>query len=100
MPISLGAVLAVERRERRDRREQPRRQSDFSSIAHVARRIDAGHTKLEVMIDAADGMRLVAEFACGCSASEPIGDGTSAVRIASCAQHAVTPPGADRRRSG
>jgi hypothetical protein len=94
----LGAVLADERRGRRDRRELPRRRSDANTIAQVARRIAAGQTRLEVIVDGSEGMRLVAMFACGCSATEPIGDGTPSVRAAYCAEHAEPPVTLERRR--
>jgi hypothetical protein len=97
--ISLGAVLADERRERRDRREQPRRRADHFSIAQVARCIDAGQTRLEVIVDGVDGMRLVAMFTCGCSATEPIGEGHATVRTESCAAHAEPAITIERRRS-
>jgi len=70
--INLGAVLADERRARSDRRETPRRVSDMRTIAHFARRIGAGHTRLEVIVDGTDGLRLVAIFQCGCVAIEPV----------------------------
>jgi hypothetical protein len=97
--ISLGAVLADERRERSDRREQPRRRADQSSIAQVARGLDAGQTRLEVIVDGIDGMRLTAMFACGCSASEPIGEGNRTVCTEPCAAHAEPPVMIERRRS-
>jgi hypothetical protein len=95
--ISLGAVLADERRGRRDRREQPRRRADLSSIAQVARRITAGQTRLEVIVDGTDGMRLEAMFACGCTASEPIGAGESLVRTTTCGEHLTPVVPIDRR---
>ena len=96
--ISLGAVLADERRERRDRREMPRRQSDLPTIAHYARRIEAGHTRLEVIVDGTDGMRLVAMFQCGCVAVEPVGAGPISVRTEPCTEHGEPPVTLDRRR--
>ena len=95
---SLGAVLADERRDRRDRRELPRRRNDLQTIAHYARRIGAGHTRLEVIVDGTDGLRLVAMFKCGCSAVEPVGAGAATVRTDSCAAHANPPVALDRRR--
>jgi hypothetical protein len=97
--ISLGAVLAEERRERRDRREQPRRRAELGSIAQVARRINAGETRLEVIVDGTEGIRLVAMFKCGCSAAEPIGAGASTVRIEWCAEHTAPEIANDRRRN-
>jgi hypothetical protein len=96
--ISLGAVLADERRERRDRRELPRRRSDLRTIAHYARRIEAGHTRLEVIVDGTDGLRLVAMFQCGCVAVEPVGAGPVDVRVEACIEHAEPPVTLDRRR--
>jgi hypothetical protein len=95
--ISLGAVLAVERRARPDRREQPRRQADLRNIAQLARRINAGQTRLEVIVDGTEGMRLVAMFACGCRATEPIGAGTASVRAEWCGAHAAPAVTIDRR---
>jgi len=96
--ISLGAVLADERRERRDRRESPRRHSDLRTIAHYARRIEAGHTRLEVIVDASEGLRLVAMFQCGCVAVEPVGAGPITVRAEPCTEHAEPSVTVDRRR--
>jgi hypothetical protein len=96
--VNLGGVLAYERRERRDRRQHPRRRNDFDSIAHVASRIKAGQTRLEVMVDGSDGMRLVAMFVCGCRATEPIGSGTPAVFALTCADHAPPVIVVERRR--
>ena len=95
--ISLGVALAEERRERSDRRQMPRRRTDARTIAHVARRISAGQTRLEVIVDGSDGMRLVAMFACGC-ATEPIGDGAPSVRATYCAAHAEPAIPVERRR--
>jgi hypothetical protein len=97
--IGLGAVLGDERRTRRDRRAAPRRLSDVSTIAHVAQRIGAGHTRLEVIVDGTDGLRLVAMFKCGCSAVEPVGAGSSSVRAELCAEHAEPAVRHDRRRN-
>jgi hypothetical protein len=96
--ISLGAVLADERREQRDRRAQPRRLSDAATIAHVARRIGAGQTHIDVIVDGVDGMRLCATFACGCSATEAIGAGPGTVHIDSCREHLEPPVEIERRR--
>lgn len=96
--VGLGTVLAEERHDRRDRREEPRRRADLSSIAHVARGINAGKTRLEIIVDGNAGMRLVAVFACGCSASEPIGNGDSSVRTEPCAAHVAPSVAIDRRR--
>jgi hypothetical protein len=97
--ISLGAVLAEERRERRDRREAPRRRADLRTIAHYARRIEAGHTRLEVIVDGTEGLRLVAMFGCGCVAVEPVGAGPVSVRAEPCTEHAEPPVTLDRRHS-
>ena len=96
--ISLGAALAEERRARRDRREQPRRVADLRTIAHYARRIGAGHTRLEVIVDGTEGLRLVAMFQCGCTAVEPVGAGSATVRAEPCTEHAVPAVTVDRRR--
>lgn len=96
--ISLGAALADERRERRDRRENPRRRSDLRTIAHYARRIGAGHTRLEVIVDGTEGLRLVAMFQCGCTAVEPVGAGPASVRTEACAEHAEPVVAQERRR--
>jgi len=97
--ISLGAVLAVERRVRTNRRQQPRRQAELTNIAQLARRISAGQTRLEVIVDGTEGIRLVAMFACGCTAAEPIGAGTSSVRAEWCGAHAAPAVTIDRRRN-
>lgn len=91
--------MADERRERRDRREQPRRRSDLRTIAHYARRIGAGQTRLEVIVDGTEGLRLVAMFGCGCVAVEPVGAGPASVRTEPCSEH-VEPPVTLDRRSG
>lgn len=96
--ISLGAALPQERRDRRDRREQPRRRSDLRTIAHYARRIDAGQTRLEVIVDGTDGLRLVAMFQCGCVAVEPVGSGTTSLKLETCAAHADPVVMLERRR--
>lgn len=98
--VSLGAALAEERRERRDRREMPRRRADIRTIAHYARRIGAGHTRLEVIVDGTDGLRLVAMFQCGCVAIEPVGAGPAGVRTETCAEHTDPVVTVDRRRGG
>ena len=95
---SLGAALADERRARRDRREMPRRRSDLLTIAHYARRIGAGHTRLEVIVDSTDGLRLVAMFKCGCTAIEPVGAGTETVKTGACDEHVDPSVDVDRRR--
>jgi hypothetical protein len=96
--ISLGAALADERRARNDRRELPRRRGDLRTIAHYARRINAGHTRLEVIVDGSDGLRLVAMFQCGCTAIEPVGAGPATVRTDPCAVHTDPAVTVDRRR--
>jgi hypothetical protein len=94
----LGAALADERRARRDRRESPRRRDDLRTIAHYARRIGAEETPLEVVVDGADGLRLIAMFKCGCSAVEPVGEGAATVGTETCDEHADPPVTIDRRR--
>lgn len=96
--INLGAVLADERRARNDRREAPRRVADIRTIAHFARHIGAGHTRLEVIVDGTDGLRLVAMFQCGCVAQEPVGAGPGTVRTEPCTEHTEPPVTLDRRR--
>ena len=96
--VSLGAALTEERRARSERRSQPRRRSDLRTIAHVARRIAAGHTRLEVIVDGNEGLRLVAMFQCGCVAVEPVGAGPTVVRTEPCAEHAEHAVTVDRRR--
>jgi hypothetical protein len=95
--INLGAVLADERRARNDRREAPRRVADIRTIAHFARHIGAGHTRLEVIVDGTDGLRLVAMFQCGCVAQEPVGAGPGTVRTEPCTEHTEPPVTLDRR---
>ena len=90
--------MADERRERRDRREYPRRRNDMRTIAHYARRIGAGHTRLEVIVDGTEGLRLVAMFQCGCVAVEPVGSGPASVRTETCTEHAAPVVHVDRRR--
>ena len=97
--ISLGAVLALERRARPDRREQPRRRSELVTIAQLARRVNSGQTRLEVIVDGTEGMRLVAMFACGCGVVEPIGAGTASVRAEWCGAHAAPALTIERRRN-
>jgi|GEM_PF-3887288 hypothetical protein len=97
--ISLGGALEAERRDRSDRREQPRRHSDLRTIAHYARRIEAEKTRLEVIIDGTEGLRLVAMFECGCVAFEPVGAGPVGVSAEPCAEHAPEIVSTDRRRS-
>jgi hypothetical protein len=96
--INLGAALAEERRDRSDRRAQPRRSSDLHTIAHYARRIQAEKTRLEVIVDGTDGLRLVAMFQCGCVAFEPVGAGCAAVTAEPCIDHAPPAVTIDRRR--
>lgn len=96
--INLGAALADERRERRDRREHPRRRADLRTIAHYARRIGAGHTRLEVIVDGTEGLRLVAMFQCGCVAIEPVGNGPASVHTDTCAEHSDPVVTVERRR--
>jgi hypothetical protein len=94
----LGAFIAEERREKSDRRRHPRRRTDMRTIAHYAHAIEAGETRLEVIVDGADGMRLVAMFQCGCVAIEPIGAGATSLRTEPCSAHAPVPVSVDRRR--
>jgi len=68
------------------------------TIAHYARRIGAGHTRLEVIVDGTDGLRLVAMFQCGCIAIEPVGTGPATVRTETCAEHTDPVVTVDRRR--
>ena len=96
--INLGAALTEERRDRRDRREQPRRRTDLRTIAHYARRIEADKTRLEVIVDGTDDLRLVATFQCGCIAFEPVGAGPVGISSEPCAQHAPPIILTDRRR--
>jgi hypothetical protein len=96
--ISLGAALTEERRDRSDRRQQPRRRSDLHTIAHYARRIEAEKTRLEVIVDGTEGLRLVAMFQCGCVAYEPVGAGPAGVTAEPCAEHAPPIVTIDRRR--
>ncbi len=96
--INLGAALTEERRDRSERRAQPRRRSDIQTIAHYARRIEAEKTRLEVIVDGTDGLRLVAMFQCGCVAFEPVGAGSVGVSSEPCAHHAPPIILKDRRR--
>lgn len=95
--ISLGAALADERRARRDRRELPRRASELRTIAHYSHRINARHSRLEVVVDGSESMRLVAMFACNCVAVEPVGTGATNVRITTCTDHRPPYVAFDRR---
>jgi hypothetical protein len=76
----------------------PRRSADLRTIAHYARRIGAGHTRLEVIVDGTDGLRLVAMFKCSCVAIEPVGAGPATVRTEPCADHSDPSVVLDRRR--
>ncbi len=67
------------------------------TIVDFARSINAGETRLEVIVDGSDGMRLVAMFACGCSATEPVGAGKPTVAIEACAEHTAPPITLERR---
>ncbi len=96
--LSLGAALTEERRDRSDRREQPRRRSDLRTIAHLARRIRAERTSLEVIVDGSESLRLVAMFQCGCVAFEPVGAGPAGVTAEPCQEHAPPIILTDRRR--
>jgi hypothetical protein len=96
--LNLGAALTAERRDRNDRRDQPRRRSDLRTIAHYARRIEAEKTRLEVIVDGTEGLRLVAMFQCGCVAFEPVGSGNAGVSAEPCAEHSAPIILTDRRR--
>jgi hypothetical protein len=96
--INLGAALSEERRDRGDRRDQPRRASDLRTISHYARRIEAEKTRLEVIVDGTEGLRLVAMFQCGCVAFEPVGAGPVGVSAEPCVDHAAPDVTIDRRR--
>jgi hypothetical protein len=96
--VALGAALTDERRESRDRRQMPRRRADMRTIAHFARGIDAGESRLEVIVDGGDGIRMVAMFTCGCLAIEPIGEGRPSLHIEACPRH-VEPVVVHERRS-
>ena len=89
--------MADERRARRDRRELPRRVPELRTIAHYAHRINAGHARLEVVVEVNEGMRLVAMFGCNCVAIEPVGTGHSSVRIEACRDHREPVVPFDRR---
>jgi hypothetical protein len=97
--VNLGATLTDERREKSDRRKAPRRRADMRTIVDFARSIHAGETRLEVIVDGSDGMRLVAMFACGCSATEPVGAGKPSVAIETCAEHTAPPVARERRKT-
>jgi hypothetical protein len=96
--VALGTALTVDRRAASDRRRTPRRRADLVSIAQVAQRIAAGETRLEVIVDGTEGLRLVAVFACGCSAIEPVGAGKPSVRLEPCSAHGEPPVKRERRR--
>ena len=96
--VALGASLTKDRREREDRRRTPRRRSDMRTISHFADAIEAGRSGLEVIVDGSEGLRLVAMFACGCVAIEPVGEGVSSVEIEACKMHASPGIKNDRRR--
>ncbi len=87
----------MDRRASSDRRRTPRRRADLRSIAQFAAYSAAGETRLEVIVDGIEGLRLVAVFACGCSAIEPVGAGPS-VRIEACTTHAEPRVAHERRR--
>jgi hypothetical protein len=95
---ALGTALTIDRRGSNDRRRTPRRRADIWSIAQFAQRIAAGETRLEVIVDGTEGLRLVAVFACGCSATEPVGGGKPSVRIEACAAHTEPVVPHERRR--
>jgi len=93
-----GSGITLDRRAANDRRKAPRRRADLRTIAELAERIDAGRTRLEVIVDGTEGLRLVAVFACGCSAVEPVGAGKTTLRVEACATHAEPPIARERRR--
>jgi hypothetical protein len=95
---ALGNALTMDRRGTSDRRRQPRRRSDLQTIDQYARAIAAGETHRDVILDGAHGLRLVADFGCGCSASEPVGAGKPSVCIEACATHTEPRVARDRRR--
>jgi hypothetical protein len=95
--VALGSALTDERRESRDRRQVPRRRADMTTIAHFARSIDAGESRLDVVVDGREGVRMVAMFACGCMAIEPIGAGRPSLRVEPCAHHAEPVVAYERR---
>ncbi len=68
------------------------------TIAHFASGIGAGDTRLEVIVDGDDGMRLVGMFQCGCVAIEPIGEGPRLLRLEPCVPHAEPKISRDRRQ--
>jgi hypothetical protein len=57
-------------------------------------------TRLDVIVDGGDALRLVAMFSCGCIATEPIGTGTPAVCVDACREHAEPAITHDRRSTG
>lgn len=96
--IALGAALGSERRDRSDRRQRPRRRSDVRTIADFAHDIRAGETRLDVIVDGSEGLRLVGIFECGCIAVEPVGDGAARVKIEACTVHREPKVDVERRR--
>lgn len=96
--VALGAALSSERRERTDRRGRPRRRADARDIADYAYSIAAGETRLEVIVDGSEGLRLVAMFECGCVAVEPVGAGATRLTVETCAAHKAQPVANERRR--
>jgi hypothetical protein len=95
---ALGNARTMDRRGIADRRRQPRRRADMQTIEQYARAIAAGDTHREMMRDGAQGLRLVADFGCGCSANEPVGAGKPSVCITACASHIEPRVARDRRR--
>lgn len=96
--IALGAALGSERRDRSDRRQRPRRRADVRTIADFAHGINAGETRLEVIVDGTEGLRLVGMFECGCIAVEPVGNGAAHVKLETCAAHREPAVDIERRR--
>jgi len=95
---ALGNALTMDRRGTSDRRRQPRRRSDLQTIEQYARAIGAGEPRRDVILDGAQGLRVVADFGCGCTASEPVGAGKPSVCIEACAAHIEPRVARDRRR--
>jgi hypothetical protein len=95
----LGNAMTIDRRANPERRQMARRRTDIRTIAQYARTIGAGETRLEVIVDGAEGMRLVAMFDCGCSATEPVGNGKPVVRTDPCSTHREPRVPRDRRLS-
>jgi hypothetical protein len=96
--FSPSYALTMDRRSYTERRQTARRRTDMRTIAQYADIIGAGDSRLEVIVDGSEGLRLVAMFSCGCSAVEPIGTGKPSVRIEPCGPHFEPRPPRERRR--